>query len=293
MPRYAYVNGAYVAHGDASVHIEDRGFQFADGVYEAVACIQGNLADERGHLDRLERSLSEIGMEMPVARTTLQFIMRELVRKNRLKNANVYIQVTRGASKRDFPFPGDHVRPSLILTTWPMKFPPKLEEIKVFTVPDLRWKRRDIKTLALLPQVLAKQKAVEQGGKEAWMIDDNGDITEGASSNAWIVNTKGILITRPISNDILKGVTRTAIEDICKTLNLKIEERCFTPKEAYRAAEAFSSSAVALVKPVIEIDGHKIGAGKVGPVTQKLYDAYRAYVEKGIREQIGWKAGLK
>lgn len=293
MPRFAYVNGAYLPHDAASVSIEDRGYQLADGVYEVVACIHGHLADERGHLDRLQRSLAELGMDMPVRRETLAFLMRELLRKNRLSNANVYIQVTRGKARRDFPFPSNDTPQSLVMTTWPFNFDnqPKMEKgAKAVTVPDLRWKRRDIKTIALLPQVLAKQKAVEQGAYEAWMVDDEGFITEGASSNAWIVTKDGVLVTRKATTDILRGVTRTAIDKLREELQIKLEERSFTPQEAYEAEEAFNSSAVALVTPIVEIDGHKIGDGKPGKVTLRLYEEYRAYVD-GLRgEQVGWKA---
>ncbi len=293
MPRSSYVNGAYIPHKDASVHIEDRGYQLADGVYEVIACIHGHLADERGHLDRLQRSLSELDMNMPVQRNSLQFIMRELLRRNRLSNANIYIQVTRGEAKRDFPYPANSMGPSLVITTWPFQFDnqSKMEEgVKVVTVPDQRWKRPDIKTIALLPQVLAKQKAVEQGAYEAWMVDNEDFVTEGASSNAWIVTRAGTLVTRKATTDILRGVTRTAIDKIRKDLQIEMEERSFTPAESYEAVEAFSTSAVALVTPIIDIDGHKIGSGKPGEVTMRLYDEYISYVN-GLRgEQLGWAA---
>ncbi len=294
MPRYAYINGSYTAHNKACIHIEDRGFQFADGVYEVIACIHGCLADERGHLDRLQRSLSELGMDMPVSRQTLQLIFRELLRKNRLKNANIYIQVTRGIARRDFPFPDHETTPlSLIVTTWPFRFDgnPRVKDgARVITVPDQRWARRDIKTIALLPQVLAKQHAVEAGAYEAWMLDKNGYITEGSSSNAWIVSQDNKLITREPSHDILRGVTRTAIDKLRQEMGIEWEERPFTPEEAYRAQEAFTTAAVALVVPVIAIDDHKIGTGKPGPVALGLYKEYRAYVD-GLRgEQLKWKA---
>jgi D-alanine transaminase len=292
MPRYAYVNGRYLSHDRASVHVEDRGFQFADGVYEVVACINGRLADERGHLDRLERSLNELSIEMPVGREALRLIMREIVRRNRLKSANVYIQVTRGQAKRDFAFPL-HSRPSLILTARPFRFDgqAKMKDgVKVITTRDLRWKRPDIKTIALLPQVLAKQEAAEKGAYEAWMVDDKGFITEGSSSNAWILTKKGELITRVPNHSILRGVTRTALEKLCRGLKIKLVERAFTPAEAYKAAEAFCSSAVALIAPVVAIDGKKIGTGRPGPVTMKIYEEYRAYAEGRRGEQVSWKA---
>lgn len=293
MPRIAYVNGAYVPHDRAHVHIEDRGFQFADGVYEVIALIGGRLADERGHLDRLERSLKELRMELPVARKTLQHLIRETARRNRAKNASIYLQVTRGASKRDFPFPAAGVPMSLIITVRPFRFDGQAKMktgAKAISVPDIRWKRCDIKSVALLPQVLAKQAAVEKGAYEAWMIDDDGFVTEGASSNAWIVTKKGVLVTRPGGTSILRGVTRSALDKLRGELQMKLEERPFTLKEAYEAEEAFNSSAVALVVPIVEIDGRKIGSGKPGPVTLRLYEEYRAYVEGQRGEQVKWKA---
>ncbi|MBI2234827.1 MAG: D-amino-acid transaminase [Micavibrio aeruginosavorus] len=295
MPRIAFVNGRYVPHNDACVHIEDRGFQFADGVYEVVACINGKLADERGHLDRLERSLSELSIDMPVTRRSLQFIIREMLRRNRLKNANVYIQVTRGVAKRDFPFPHD-VPASIVLTARAFQFDGNVKVQKggeAITVPDIRWKRRDIKSTGLLAQVLAKQEAAESGAYEAWMVDDEGYITEGSSSNAWIVTKEGKLVTRPASTDILRGVTRTALEKICAELQMKIEERPFTVQEAYDAEEAFNTSAVALVVPITKIDGHVIGSGAPGPVARKLYGEYRAYAAGERGEPVAWVADLQ
>lgn len=296
MPRIAFVNGRYVPHNDAFVHIEDRGFQFADGVYEVVACINGKLADERGHLDRLERSLGELAIDMPVTRRSLQFIIREMLRRNRLKNANVYIQVTRGVARRDFPFPDDDVPASIVLTARAFQFDGNAKVQKggeAITVPDIRWKRRDIKSTGLLAQVLAKQEAVESGVYEAWMVDDEGYITEGSSSNAWIVTKEGKLVTRPASTDILRGVTRTALEKICAALQMKIEERPFTVQEAYDAEEAFNTSAVALVVPITKIDGHVIGSGEPGPVARKLYAEYRAYAAGERGEPVAWVADLQ
>lgn len=294
MPRYAFVNGQYVAHNDASVHIEDRGFQFADGVYEVVACINGTLADEAGHLDRLERSLAELSIPMPVARNSLKFIIREMIRRNRLKNANVYIQVTRGVAKRDFSFPA-MAAPSLILTARPFNFDGNMKVkngATAITVPDIRWKRRDIKTTGLLAQVLAKQEAIESGVYDAWMVDDHGYITEGSASNAWIVTKAGRIITRPATHAILRGVTRTALEKICTALGLTLEERPFTVQEAYDAQEAFSTGAVALIVPITSIDGHIIGTGQPGPIAQKLYDEYRQYAAGRRGDHLHWAADL-
>jgi D-alanine transaminase len=295
MPRVAYVNGSYVSHGEASVHIEDRGFQFADGIYEVVACINGKLTDERGHLDRLERSLSELAIDMPVTRTTLSFIIREMIRRNKLKNANVYIQVTRGVAKRDFPFPQE-TPSTLVLTTRNFQFDNNKsvqKGVAAITVPDIRWKRRDIKTTMLLAQVLAKQEAIEDGAYDAWMVDDQGFVTEASSSNAWIVTKDGKLVTRNATSSILRGVTRTAFEKICADLQMKIEERPFTPEEAYQAQEAFNTSAVALVVPIISLDGKKIGTGEPGPIAKKLYSEYRAYANGERGEHVGWKADLE
>ncbi|NQZ13969.1 MAG: D-amino-acid transaminase [Alphaproteobacteria bacterium] len=295
MPRVAYVNGQYLPYSHASVHVEDRGFQFADGVYEVIGCIHGHLADETGHLDRLERSLSELKMDMPVDREALRFLMRECLRRNNLKNAGIYIQITRGAAKRDFKFPAPETPQSLVIITFPFDFDGNVGVVnggRVKTLADIRWKRRDIKTVALLPQALVKQEAVEAGVDDAWMVDSDGYITEGSASNAWIITKNKKLVTRPVSYDILRGVTRTAIEKIASENNLVIEERAFKPGEAYEAVEAFTSSATALITPVIEIDGHAIGNGKPGDITQKIYGEYRAYVD-GLRgEQVHWESGL-
>lgn len=295
MPRFSYVNGSYVPHTHAQIHIEDRGFLFADAVYEVIACIHGHLADETGHLDRLERSLSELQMDMPVARETLRFLMRELLRKNRQKNAAVYLQVTRGVAKRDFKFPSPETPETVVIMSYDFDYDSNIavkNGIKVKTVPDIRWKRRDIKTVLLLPQSLAKQTAIDSGADDAFMVDPQGYITEASASNAWIVTKDKKLITRAVSVDILRGITRTAIENLSKKMNLVIEERPFTPAESYESIEAFTTSATALITPVIEIDGHKIGDGKPGKITKSLFEEYRAYVD-GLRgKQFHWKSGL-
>jgi len=291
MPRIAYVNGRYVNHLDAAVHIEDRGFQFADSIYEVVALIDGRFADEVGHLDRLERSLKELQIPMPVSRRSLQMIMAELARRNRARNGGIYMQVTRGVATRDFKFPKD-VSPTLVMTIYPANFDVaarKAKATKAVTVPDIRWKRRDIKTTALVAQVLAKQAAAEKGAYEAWMVDEKGFVTEGSSSNAWIIDKKNNLITRPTAqNSILKGVTRNALQVLCKAEKIKIVERAFTVKEALQAKEAFTSSAVALIVPVVEIDGKKIGTGKPGDITCKLMDIYMNYATDTARKHETW-----
>lgn len=292
MPRIAYVNGSYVAHRHASVHIEDRGFQFADGVYEVIALINGEYADARGHLDRLERSLNELSIVMPVPRQTLMMIIREVVRKNHSRNASIYIQISRGVAARDFKFPTKSVRPSLIVTIRPFKFDGNqmvAKGGKAVTVPDIRWKRPDIKSTSLLPQVLAKQQAAAKGAYEALMVDDEGFITEGSSSNAWMV--KGAkLITRKADGHILRGVTRTALLALCDEYGITFEERSFTVEEAEQADELFCTGAVALIVPLIELNGKPVGSGQVGPVARKLYEAYRLYAHTEIKDQQPWSA---
>lgn len=291
MPRYAYVDGRYVPHGEAAVHVEDRGFQFADSVYEVIALVNGKLADEIGHLDRLERSLKELRIKMPMGRKSMQAVIRQFVRRNRIQNAMVYMQVSRGVAKRDFVFPKSS-ESTFVMTLYPATYDiaqRKAAVKKVVTVPDIRWKRRDIKTTALIGQVLAKQAAAELGAYEAWMVEEDGYITEGSSSNAWIVDKQGNLITRPTANNaILKGVTRSALQALCKKEKIKLVERAFTVKEAYAAKEAFCSSAVALIAPVVEIDGRKIGDGKAGPLTCRLFDLYMDYANDHSRPHESW-----
>jgi D-alanine transaminase len=292
MPRFSYVNGRYLPHANASVHIEDRGFQFADGVYEVVSLINGYVADEVGHLDRLERSLKELRIAMPMPRRALQLVMREFARRNRLKNAYIYIQVTRGVAPRDFKFP-QNIKPTLVIThlgnaVFNMDARKKALK-KAVTVPDIRWKRRDIKSTALVAQVLAKQAAVDKGAYEAFMVDDDGYVTEGASTNAWIVDKKGVLITRPTDhNDILKGVTRSSIQALCKKAGIKLIERAFTVTEVYKAAEAFTTAAGTMITPIVEIDGKKIGDGKLGKVTEKILDLYFEYASDAHKKQERW-----
>jgi D-alanine transaminase len=288
MPRLAYVNGRYVPHAAAVVHIEDRGLQFADSAYEVIALMNGHFADEAGHLDRLERSLGELKISLPMPRPALRLVLREFVRRNRLKDACIYIQVTRGAAPRDFKFPAN-VKPTLVMTIRPAKFG-GLVARKAVTVPDIRWKRRDIKSTALLPQVLAKQAAVERGAYEAIMVDDAGFITEGSSTNLWIVDKNNNLLTRPTQNNmILKGVTRNALQALCKKENISIVERAFTVQEAYRAAEVFTTAAVSLVTPIVDIDGRKIGDGKIGPVASRILDVYLAYAADPQQKQERWR----
>ena len=283
MARYAYVNGRYVDHREASVHIEDRGYQLADGVYEVVGVRDGKLIDETPHIDRLHRSLKELRIGWPVSRHTLGFILRELMRKNRLRDGLVYIQVTRGVSRRDHGFPTTLVKPALVMTTKGTKH---IEAdagpgVAVKTMPDSRWQRCDITTVALLPNVLAKQAAREAGAYEAWLLDEKGCVTEGASTNAWIVTDDGELVTRQTDNGILSGITRQTLKSICNSLQLKFVERPFTVEEAKKAKEAFITSATSFVTPVVKIDGDKVGDGKVGATARRLREEYVRFSEAG------------
>jgi len=294
MAKYIYLNGQYIPHNHAKVHVEDRAFLFGDAVYEVVACIHGHLADERGHLDRLERSCRELKIKMPVERETLRVLMRELLRKNKMKNTAIYIQITRGRAKRDFKFPSPETRPTLMMMTPAFDFENNqgvLKGINVKTVKDIRWKRRDVKSILLLPQSMAKQEAVDSGCADAWMVDDEGFVTEGSASNAYIVKGKEI-ITRPVTTSILKGTTRNALENLCGDLGYTFTERKFTPDEAYEADEAFVTGATTLVTPVLEIDENKIGTGKIGGVSKGLLREYLAYVEGLRKEQVKWESGL-
>lgn len=285
MPRYAYVNGRYLPHGQAAVHIEDRGYQFADGVYEVVPVAGGRAVDEIPHLDRLERSLAELRIAMPISRRALELVSRELLRRNDLRDGLIYIQITRGVAPRNHAFPA-HARPALVMTTKRMGFAEQSkfkDGVAVITVPDLRWARRDIKTINLLPNCLAKQAAAEAGAYEALQVDDEGNVTEGTSSNAWIVTRDGKLVTRHLSNDILHGVTRRTILAIATEEGVAFEERPFTVEEALGAHEAFVTSATSFVTPVVEIDGGRVGGGKPGPLTRRLLAWYRDYVA-GLRD---------
>ena len=283
MGRYAYVNGRYVDHLAAQVHIEDRGYQLADGVYEVVGVRDGRLIDESPHLHRLDRSLKELRIGWPVARSTISFVIRELMRRNRLRDGLVYMQVTRGVARRDHAFPTTPVKPALVMTT---KNTRRLDiepgaGVAVKSHPDIRWERCDIKTVALLPNVLAKQAARESGAYEAWLIDGNGQITEGASTNAWIVTPEGELITRQTDNGILAGITRQTLKALAGKLQLKLVERPFTLAEARRAKEAFITSATSFVTPVVKIDGETVGDGKPGPAAKRLREEYIRFASAG------------
>ena len=274
MSRIAYVNGSYVLHRDAMVHIEDRGYQFADGVYEVCEVFRGALIDEKRHFERLAYSLAELQIAAPLRAGALAVVVREVMARNRIKNGFIYVQVTRGVSPRDHVFPQKSVRPSLVVTARQVD-PDKSEisarmGINVIAIPDLRWKRVDIKSIALLPNVLARQHAREHGAYEAWLIDSEGMVTEGAASNAWIVSEAGSIVTRQIDHSILRGITRTTLIEIIAAYGLKLEERKFSLEEAFAAREAFVTGATTLIMPVVRIDGQLIGTGAPGPVATKL-----------------------
>jgi D-alanine transaminase len=276
--RIAYVNGRYLPHGEATVHIEDRGLQLGDSIYEVCRVEGGILLDEQGHLDRLERSLAAIELPMPVARAALPRIMRELIRRNRLRDGLVYLQVTRGAFRRDHPMPDGAAKPTLILTGHsgdPAMAAARLAQgVTIITRPDERWARRDIKTTQLLPAVLAKTAARRAGAAEAWLVDDEGFVTEGGSTNGWIVDGDGTLVTRPLSRDILPGVTRAVVLAAAREAGLAVAERKFTVAQALAAREAFLTSASGAAVPVVGIDGQPIGDGRPGPLTLRLQALY-------------------
>ncbi len=279
MPRIAYVDGRYLPHAMAAVHIEDRGFQFADGVYEVVTVQNRRLVDEQGHLDRLGRSLGELRIAWPVDRRVLRLVMRELIRRNRLVDGMVYLQITRGAAPRDFRFPPD-ARPTLVLTARRADLNPvdRLRTgVAVITIPEIRWKRRDIKSVSLLPQVLGKQRAAEAGAFEAWQVDDDGLVTEGCSSNAWIVTADGRLVTRQADNLILNGITRLSILRLAAEEGISFEERPFSVDDAHAAREAFITSASTFVLPVTRIDDRPVADGMPGPLTGRLRQFYLDY----------------
>lgn len=277
MSRIAYVNGAYVAHSQACVHVEDRGYQFSDGVYEVWAVGNGKLLDSEGHFTRLQRSLRELAMPIPTTIAALQVILREIVRQNRIRNGIVYLQITRGVAPRDHAW-SPNLRPSLVITAKPLNSRKgdalAKTGVKVITTPDQRWARRDIKSVSLLPNVLAKQLAREHGAYEAWLVDADGYVTEGSSSNAWIITNDDVLVTRNVNHDILAGITRAHALDIVNQNHLRVEERAFSVEEARNAKEAFITAASAFVLPVIAVDDHVIGGGRPGQLATRLRKDY-------------------
>jgi D-alanine transaminase len=283
MSRIAYVNGRYLPLRQAMVHVEDRGYQFGDAVYEVCEVRQGRLIDERRHLGRLKRSLDELQIKLPMSPVALGIVLREVIARNRIGYGIVYLQVSRGVARRDHAFPAPEVPPSVVVTARPLNA--RRNEalaaagIAVVSVPDNRWGRVDIKTTGLLPNVLARQAAVAQGARDAWFVDKDGMVTEAASANAWIVTQAGRVVTRPADHGILKGITRTVLFDVIKAQGLSVEERAFALSEAYAAREAFVTAASQIVLPVVRIDGRAIGEGKPGPVATALRRAFHEYAE--------------
>jgi D-alanine transaminase len=283
MSRIAYVNGRYVPLRNASVHIEDRGYQFSDGVYEVCEVREGRLIDERRHLGRLAYSLKELKIAQPMAMSALGVVLREVVRRNRVRWGIVYLQVTRGVARRDHAFPPAGTRPSLVITARNLDLMSAerlaADGVAVITMPDNRWERVDIKSVSLLPNVLAKQAAREAGAREAWFVDKQGRVTEGSSSNAWIVTRDGKVVTRQVGRDILKGITRTVLVDVIAAQGLTLEERAFTVEEAYAAREAFITSASQIVLPVVRIDGRPVGNGAPGLTATALRRDFHRFAE--------------
>jgi D-alanine transaminase len=284
MSRIAYVNGRYLPQHAATVHIEDRGYQFSDGVYEVCEVRGGRVIDQRRHLARLRRSLDELDIAMPMSETALAIIMRECMRRNRVHNGIIYLQITRGIARRDHGFPPPGTHPSVVVTARSIDFAGNertaAEGLAIITVPDNRWQRVDIKSISLLPNVLAKQAARERGAKEAWFVDRDGQVTEGASSNAWIVTKGGKVVTRPADNGILRGITRSVLIDVIKAQGLEFEERPFTVAEAQAAREAFLTSASQIVMPVVRIDDRPVGNGAPGSVATALRAEFHRHAER-------------
>lgn len=285
MSRIAYVNGRYLRHAEAAVHIEDRGYQFADGVYEVCGLRDGRLMDERLHMERLARSLDALRIAMPDTPSALRVILREVVSRNGLARGAglVYLQVTRGVAMRDHPFPAKPVKPSIVVTAKQLNMA-RIEAtvsrgVLAITLPDERWGRCDIKSVGLLPNILAKQAAREAGAYEAWLVDREGFVTEGSSTNAWIVDREGRLVTRPEGPDILGGVTRKVLLAAAKSEGMEVVERAFTPDEAKSAREAFISASSAILLPVTQVDGQPVGNGAPGSFSLRLREAYWRHCE--------------
>lgn len=283
MSRIAYVNGQYENLRDAAVNVEDRGYQFADGIYEVCEVVGGKMVDFPRHMTRLQRSLSELRIAMPMALASLKVVMQEVVRRNRINYGIVYLQISRGVAHRDHGFPLPDVKPSVVVTAKSLNFTKNqataAKGVKVITTAENRWPRVDIKTVGLLPNVLARQEARDKGAYEAWYVDADGFVTEGASCNAWIVTKDGRVVTRTAERGILSGITRAVLIDVLESLQLKLEERNFTPQEALEAAEAFVSSASQIVMPVVAIDGKPIGNGTPGPTALRLRQEFHKFAD--------------
>lgn len=284
MPRIAYVNGRYRPLAEASVNVEDRGYQFADGVYEACEIRDGAIIDLRRHLDRLERSLDALRMDAPMPRAALVAVIRQTARRNRIRDGLVYLQITRGVAPRDHAFPARPVPPALVITAKPSSRAAAERRaeagIAVVTQPDNRWGRVDIKTVGLLPNALAKQAAREAGAYEALFVDAGGRITEGASTNAWMVDGEGTLLTRPADHHILKGITRGVVIEAARAEGIRVEERAFTVEEAKAAREVFITAASTIVMPVVRIDGAPVANGAPGSVASRLRARFHDFAER-------------
>ncbi len=275
-----FLNGEYVPHSKAFVHVEDRGFLFADGIYDFVLVHRGRLINEEAHLDRIHYSLGELEIAWPLSRDELKAALREVIRRNDLVEGYVYIEMTRGVAPRDHAFPKD-VKGTVVIIARHAPYPSDSvarQGVKVITTPDLRWKRCDIKSVALLPNVLARQRAIRAGASEAWMIDDEGFVTEGCACNAWIVTDAGHVVTRYLDRAILSGITRRMLTEVLAKEGVRLEERKFTVAEAQSAREAFLTNTPLHIKPVIQIDDRVVGTGEAGPLTLKILASYRAFV---------------
>ncbi|MGB8293171.1 D-amino-acid transaminase [Rhizobium ruizarguesonis] len=284
MPRIAYVNGRYVKHSDASVHIEDRGYQFADGVYEVCEVRHGYIVDLTRHLNRLDRSLGELRIAWPMSRAALTQVIRETLRRNHVRNGLFYMQVTRGVARRDHVFPAEGTPPSLVITAKSTDAKiiaaKNANGIKAITLVDNRWDRVDIKSVGLLPNAMARQQAKEAGAQEAIYVDGNGMVKEGAATNVWIVDPDGTLVTRPAEHGILRGITRTTLMDVVAKLGLTIAERNFSVSEMLAAREVFLTAATSICFPVVSVDGQAIANGHPGSVSQKVREAFFDVAEK-------------
>lgn len=283
MTRVVYVNGRYLPYAQAGVHVEDRGLQFADAIYEVCEVRDGALVDRTRHMERLERSLGELGIRQPMSRAALSIVLAETVRRNRVRTGLVYLQITRGAAPRDFPFPRGDVAPTVVCLARSLDSAARETRasagIAVATMPDTRWARCDIKTVMLLPAVLAKEAAGKVGAQEAWFVDRDGFVTEGASSNAWILDKDGALITRALGPELLPGVTRRTLLDLLAREKIPLIERPFRVEEATAAREAFVTSAFGLVMPVVKINGVVIGDGHPGELTRRLRSNFHQVAE--------------
>jgi len=275
MSRVVYVNGAYVAEEQAKISVFDRGFLFADGVYEVSSVLRGQLVDNKGHLTRLHRSLNELDMAAPASDAEIEAIQKALIEKNDVDQGLVYLQITRGAADRDFAYPQD-AKPSLVMFTQKKNLidsPQAKNGIAVVSVDDIRWRRRDIKTVGLLAPCMAKMQAKKAGADDAWMVED-GLVTEGSSNNAFIIDAEGTLVTRQLGNEILAGITRKAVLTLAEEQQIRFEERPFSIDEACIAKEAFITSATTFVMPVVSIDGKPVADGRPGKLTQRLRELY-------------------